>query len=76
MKAIIFDGNLKVVDDYPIPTPPAGEVLIRTLLSAICNTDLEIIKGYANFHGILGHEFVGERPDGCLLYTSPSPRDS
>ncbi len=67
MKAIIFDGNLKVVDDYPIPTPPAGEVLIHTLLSAICNTDLEIIKGYANFHGILGHEFVGELADGSRV---------
>ena len=67
MKAIIFDGNLKVVNDYPIPTPKAGEVLVHTLLSAICNTDLEIIKGYANFHGILGHEFVGELPDGTRV---------
>ncbi|MEI6456963.1 MAG: alcohol dehydrogenase catalytic domain-containing protein [bacterium] len=59
MKALFFDGSLKV-RDIPKPVPAEGEVLIRILCSAICNTDLEIIKGYMGFHGILGHEFVGE----------------
>ena len=36
-----------------------GEALIQVLSAGICNTDLEIVKGYAGFHGILGHEFVG-----------------
>jgi threonine dehydrogenase-like Zn-dependent dehydrogenase len=36
-----------------------NEALIRVLLSGICNTDLEIIRGYANFEGVIGHEFVG-----------------
>jgi threonine dehydrogenase-like Zn-dependent dehydrogenase len=37
----------------------ADEVLVRVLLSAICNTDLEIARGYAGFNGTIGHEFVG-----------------
>jgi threonine dehydrogenase-like Zn-dependent dehydrogenase len=40
-----------------------GEALVRVLAAGICNTDLEIIKGYAGFQGILGHEFVGEVVD-------------
>lgn len=48
---------------------PAGEALIRVTLSGICNTDLEIAKGYMGFRGTIGHEFVGviEDPgDGAL----------
>jgi len=59
MKAIIFDGELKFVNDYPVPEPGKGEALIKVDLAGICNTDLEIIKGYMNFRGIIGHEFVG-----------------
>ncbi len=59
MQAVLFDGELHLVDDYPNPCPAAGEVRIRTLLAGICNTDLEIVQGYAGFHGVLGHEFVG-----------------
>lgn len=36
-----------------------GEALVRVLLSGICNTDLEIARGYAGFNGTIGHEFVG-----------------
>jgi len=35
------------------------EALVRVLLSGICNTDLEIARGYAGFNGTIGHEFVG-----------------
>lgn len=45
--------------DYPLPAPADGEALIRVLLSGICNTDLEIVRGYMGFRGVLGHEFVG-----------------
>jgi len=38
---------------------PQGEALVRVLLSGICNTDLEIARGYAGFNGTIGHEFVG-----------------
>lgn len=37
----------------------SDEALVRVLLSGICNTDLEIARGYAGFKGTIGHEFVG-----------------
>jgi threonine dehydrogenase-like Zn-dependent dehydrogenase len=42
------------------PTLPPGWALIRVRMAGICNTDLEILRGYHNFHGTPGHEFVGE----------------
>ncbi|WP_322488221.1 MDR/zinc-dependent alcohol dehydrogenase-like family protein [Chloroflexus sp.] len=59
MRAIVFDGNLRYSTDYPEPKRPPGEALIRPRLVGICNTDLEITRGYMNFRGVLGHEFVG-----------------
>ncbi len=59
MRALYFDGTLQYRPDAPDPTPPPGEALIRTRLIGICNTDLEIVRGYLGFEGILGHEFVG-----------------
>jgi len=59
MKAIIFDGALKFVDDYPVPEPGEQEALVRVSMAGICNTDVEITKGYLGFRGIMGHEFVG-----------------
>src|SRR6187200_2406811 len=46
------------VEDVEKPSA-AGEALVRVLLSGICNTDLEIARGYAGFNGTIGHEFVG-----------------
>lgn len=59
MRSLIFDGELRFKADAAIPTPPPGEALIRTTLAGICNTDLEIRRGYMGFRGVLGHEFVG-----------------
>jgi threonine dehydrogenase-like Zn-dependent dehydrogenase len=59
MRALLLDGELKLVADYPIPDPPPGEALIRVDLAGICNTDLELMKGYMQFRGVPGHEFVG-----------------
>ncbi len=59
MRALHFDGALRFHPDASDPVPPPGEALIRTSLSGICNTDLEIVRGYMGFRGILGHEFVG-----------------
>jgi threonine dehydrogenase-like Zn-dependent dehydrogenase len=50
---------LKLVDAYPCPKSESHEALIRVSISGICATDLEIVKGYMGFQGILGHEFVG-----------------
>jgi len=43
-----------------LPERPAGFALIRLLVAGICNTDLELQRGYYGFSGIPGHEFVGE----------------
>jgi len=59
MKALVFDGKKLQLTDVPRPTPKPNEALIRILLAGICNTDVEIVKGYMKFRGILGHEFVG-----------------
>jgi threonine dehydrogenase-like Zn-dependent dehydrogenase len=60
MRAIVCRGTELVLEhDYPHPTPVAGEALIRVMQVGICNTDLEIIRGYMDFQGVLGHEFVG-----------------
>jgi threonine dehydrogenase-like Zn-dependent dehydrogenase len=59
MKALIYKEGLQLINDYPAPTPASDEVLIKVTHAGICNTDLEIIKGYMGFSGIPGHEFVG-----------------
>ena len=40
-----------------------AKVLVKVLRSGICNTDIELLKGYLPFTGVLGHEFVGEVVD-------------
>jgi threonine dehydrogenase-like Zn-dependent dehydrogenase len=57
-------GELSFRDDLPVPEPPAGEALVRVLLAGICNTDLELVRGYYPFEGILGHEFLGVVEEG------------
>jgi len=59
MRAIVFDGHLQLVQDYPIPEVMSGWARIRVLKTGICTTDIEITKGYKGFRGVLGHEFVG-----------------
>ena len=59
MKALVFNNELKLVDNYKKPVPKEGEALIRVTLAGICNTDYEITKGYMGYVGILGHEAVG-----------------
>ncbi len=67
MRALLLDKDLRLVEDYPTPEPAAGEALIRVSVAGICNTDLELVRGYMQFRGIPGHEFVGvvERAPGA-----------
>jgi threonine dehydrogenase-like Zn-dependent dehydrogenase len=60
MRAIHFDKTLTFQPRHPEPAPAGGDTLIRVRQAGICATDLEITKGYMNFRGVLGHEFVGE----------------
>lgn len=63
MKALVFREELEFIRDYPDPTPVEGEALIKVLMAGICSTDIEVTKGYMDFRGILGHEFVGRVKD-------------
>jgi len=56
---MLFDGALRAVSNYPQPALVPGEAIIRPHLVGVCNTDIEITRGYMGFHGVLGHEFVG-----------------
>lgn len=71
MKALVLSRNTKSkrsqisestlkIQDVPDPIPSSGEALIRVRVAGVCRTDIELAKGYMDFQGIPGHEFVGE----------------
>lgn len=60
MKAVCLDSGQVSVEDLPAPHRLPGFALIRTLAAGICNTDLELQRGYYQFRGVPGHEFVGQ----------------
>lgn len=64
MLALRVEKRLSVKEIKKPDNP--DETLVRVLLSGICNTDLEIARGYAGFSGTIGHEFVGFVEDGKL----------
>ncbi|HYX42443.1 MAG TPA: alcohol dehydrogenase catalytic domain-containing protein [Pyrinomonadaceae bacterium] len=68
MKALRYEQGRLHVADLDLPSA-RDEALVRVTRSGICNTDLEIVRGYAGFQGTLGHEFVGvvERADDAQL---------
>jgi len=63
MLAFIVQGRRLVARKKPLPKLRKGWALIRVRLAGICNTDVEILRGYHNFRGTPGHEFVGEVAD-------------
>jgi threonine dehydrogenase-like Zn-dependent dehydrogenase len=59
MRALWLENRSLRMVDRPRPDPPPGEARIRVRLVGICNTDLELVRGYYPFTGTPGHEFVG-----------------
>ena len=59
MKALQWNGAELQVNEVAVPEHKREEALLRIIRAGICNTDLEILRGYHQFHGTLGHEFVG-----------------
>src|SRR3989440_11258907 len=69
MLALRYEQNRLSVADASKPERE-DEALVRVTLSGICNTDVEIVRGYAGFEGTIGHEFVGvvvSAPDHALV---------
>ena len=66
MLALVFDGQQARATERGEPVARDGQVIARTLLAGICNTDLEIVRGYMGFEGTLGHEFVARVDEGAL----------
>lgn len=64
MRALYWDGSAAHVVDRPSPTAGPGRAVVSVLWAGVCNTDLELLKGYMPFRGILGHELVGRVVEG------------
>ncbi|HVW38622.1 MAG TPA: alcohol dehydrogenase catalytic domain-containing protein, partial [Pirellulales bacterium] len=70
MRALVFDKSLTLDARRPDPAPALGDTLLKIRQAGVCSTDLEICRGYMNFHGVLGHEFVADvvsSPDKDLV---------
>ena len=59
MKAVWLENNKIELREIPHPQKP-NEALVKIRKAGICSTDLELVKGYYPYTGVLGHEFVGE----------------
>jgi len=65
MRALWLENReLRLREDVPVPEPPPGEARVRVLRAGICNTDLELVRGYYPYAGVPGHEFVGIVEEG------------
>ena len=74
MLAFVTKNHALIAVSKPLPTLRPGWALVRVRLAGICNTDIEILRGYHNFRGTPGHEFVGEVVDvrGARSYQKKS----
>lgn len=69
MRALLLAPDGPALRDHPFEARP-GEAVVRVRLAGVCATDLELVKGYMGFRGVLGHEWVGEvesAPDPAWL---------
>ncbi len=60
MLALVLGESAVVTRDRPAPERRAGEALVRVRLTGVCDTDLQLGRGYMGFAGVPGHEFVGD----------------
>src|SRR3954464_929510 len=64
MRAIALNGQPEFRSNYPTPTASGDDVVVRVLTAGVCETDLQLVRGYMGYSGILGHEFVGVAESG------------
>jgi threonine dehydrogenase-like Zn-dependent dehydrogenase len=70
VRALVVNNTLSFQPRHPEPAASAGDTLLKVRQAGVCATDLEILKGYMGFTGVLGHEFVAEvvqSPDKNLV---------
>jgi alcohol dehydrogenase len=60
MISVYIENGAALVRRATVPKPKPGSVLIRLRAAGICNTDIELLRGYYGFRGRPGHEFVGD----------------
>lgn len=67
MRALVVQGGeVRLREDVPAPVPAPGECRVRVECAGVCATDLALVRGYMDFQGVPGHEFVGVALDGPL----------
>lgn len=65
MRGVYYDGaSVKLRRDLSNPRPGPGEIALGVRLAGVCDTDIQIARGYMGFRGVLGHEFVGVTAEG------------
>ena len=68
MRGVYCDGkSIRLRSDLADPVATEGEVILKVRRVGICDTDLQLARGYMGFRGILGHEFIGETIDGTRV---------
>ena len=80
MKAAVFQEANKplTIEDVDIVDPRAGEVLVRTVCSGVCHSDLHFVDGLWQLPSacVLGHEAAGivEAVGDGVTYVKPGDR--
>ncbi|MCA9063167.1 MAG: alcohol dehydrogenase catalytic domain-containing protein, partial [Planctomycetaceae bacterium] len=59
MRAVVFDGTLRFTNSHELAAPTVGGVVVDVIRAGICETDLQLCRGYMGFRGVPGHEFIG-----------------
>jgi len=59
MRAAFLKGTQLSLVEMEKPKSQPGAAIVKVRMAGICNTDLELVRGYMNFQGVPGHEFVG-----------------
>src|SRR5947209_10094854 len=65
MRGVYCDGtSVQFRRDLNEPRPASGEAVLEVRAAGVCDTDLQLARGYMGYRGVLGHEFVGRTEGG------------